>query len=176
MGEKPDNSDSLFTLPVVLGVIVVLGGVAALAVSGLFVYRAHLVSLQTQRMQAQLQSERDLAEHSRAERERAGEESTELEQSDGGQADTALPAEDLVAANTALFERGRTRATSLGDSESRLLKPGQRLQAQRPIHWDQAEIVDILEDQRVKIRWLSGEPGESIIAAELVRSDIPTTQ
>ena len=52
------------------------------------------------------------------------------------------------------------------------LKPGIQLEVQRPAHWDKAEIIDILEDHKIKVRWLSGEPGEAIIATELVRGDV----
>ena len=161
MGEKPNNPDSLFTLPVVLGVIVVLGGIAATVVSGLFVYRAHAVNVETQRMQASLHAE--LA--SEALEQRVG------QQNDAGAtADEApqLPAPSLAPQAVADDESTGITVTTL--------KPGVRLQAQRPAHWDQAEIVDILEDHKIKVRWLSGEPGEDVIAAELVRSEVPPTQ
>ena len=58
MGEKIEHPDSILTLPVVVGVLVVLGAVAALAVSGLFVYRAHRVNVETERIHATLQAER----------------------------------------------------------------------------------------------------------------------
>jgi hypothetical protein len=165
MGKTSDSTDSLLTLPVVLGVLVVIGGIAATVVSGLFVYRAHSVHVQTRRLQERLLADRqeNLArlEQERSDLEIAADEAPHL---------TSLPQvpdEDSqeVTSATAL-DQGMTVTA---------LKPGIRLQAQRPAHWDQAEIIDILEDHKVKVRWLSGEPGEAIIAAELVRAE-PATQ
>ena len=158
MGERLDNPDSLLTLPVVVGVLVVFGGIAALAVSGLFVYRAHRVNVETERMQASIQAERNEERVNR--RFSKGGTTTLLEAAqleDRWAGANEVPVSDLSAAASAL-------------------KPGIRLHAQRPAHWDQAEIVDILEGQKIKVRWLSGAPGEDVIAAELVRAEDPTPQ
>ncbi len=150
MGEKPDDSGSLVTLPVVLGVIVVIGGITALAVSGLLVYRAHAVKVETAQMQADLQAERDRAAQD------AQLSQPELE--DDALADD-LPS-DMQAPSDSHF---------LTTSIDPALKPGAHLHAQRPAHWDDVEVIDVLEDNRIKVRWLSGEPGEDVIASELVR-------
>ena len=161
MDEKPANPDSLLTLPVVMGVVVVVGGVAALLVSGLFVYRAHAVNAETERIQASLE----------ADREPESSVVIEAEQKDAPPASAAdtQPTRPLVVVNN-------VAASASSEAGESTLKPGVRLQAQRPAHWDQAEIIDILEGQKIKIRWLSGEPGEDVIAAELVRGDDPPTQ
>ncbi len=152
MGEKPDVSGSLVTLPVVLGVIVVIGGISALAVSGLFVYRAHRVKVETAEMQASLQAERDRVAHD------------------------SQPPQSALADNASA---GAPPSAALPPSTSDILtsaldpavKPGARLHAQRPAHWDEAEVIDVLADNRVKVRWLSGAPGEDVIASESVRGE-----
>ncbi len=157
MGEKLD-AGALITLPLVLGVIVVMGGIAALAVSGLFVYRAHVAKLETVRMQEDLRqaSRENLADQQQPVSATQGSETAFSESSMSGKRD--LPGEHLL--------------TSAIDPT---LKPGARLHAQRPAHWDEIEVIDVLEDNRVKVRWLSGEPGEDVIASDLVRGGTPRT-
>ncbi len=161
MGKKPANSDSLLTLPVVMGVVVVVGGIAALLVSGLFVFRAHAVNAETERIQASLHANRFQDPSASSERER------EVE-----------PASSTVAEQLSDPEAVLNNVTASATSDAResTLKPGVRLQVQRPAHWDQAEIIDILEDQKIKVRWLSGEPGEDVITTELVRGDTRPTR
>lgn len=161
MGKRKDNPDSLLTLPVVLGVIVVLGGIAATIVSGLFVWRAHTVNAETQRMQALLQAERD---------------EEELEPIAREQEEVELPADEAPHLTSLPPDIPESSDTNSEGYTVTTLKPGVRLRAQRPAHWDQVEIIDILEDHKIKVRWLSGEPGEDIIAAELVSGDNPPTQ
>ncbi len=156
MGAKPNNPDSLFTLPVVIGVIVVLGGITALVVSGLFVYRAQTVNAQTERIKATLQAER--------EREVANQVKMAREPGIGPVIADAHPGRTVA-------EQGPTATSSSPNDAKSTLKPGIRLRAQRPAHWDQVEVIDVLEDERVKVRWLSGEPGEAVIAADLVRGE-----
>ena len=163
MGEKSANPDSLLTLPVVLGVIVVIGGIAALLASGLFVFRARAFHAEAQRIQASL-----------AEREQAGQEQIRQLQEEAEQAE-AMAAEIAPQLPPALEIRDLSEA-KLTSITVTTLKPGIRLQAQRPAHWDEAEIVDILADQKIKIRWLSGEPGEDVIATDLVRNDVSLAQ
>lgn len=158
MGERVDNPDSLLTLPVVVGVLVVFGGIAALAVSGLFVYRAHRVNVETERMQASIQAER---EHEALK--------PTVQDSQIDDIAEAVQPEDLWASADEVSVSDLSAPASA-------LKPGIRLHAQRPAHWDQAEIVDILEGKMIKVRWLSGAPGEDVIAAELVRAEDPTPQ
>jgi hypothetical protein len=40
---------------------------------------------------------------------------------------------------------------------------GEKLKAERPRIVDDAEIVEVLEDGQVRIRWLSGQPGEEVL-------------
>ena len=161
MGEKPIQSDSLFSLPVVVGVLVVVGGVAATLISGLFVYRAHRVNAETQRLQAKLQEARE----SEGRERRARQQELTQETADEAPHLTNVPTPEQAESGL------EDESTSEGITVT-TLKPGIQLEAQRPAHWDKAEIVDILEDHKVKVRWLSGEPGESIIATELVRGDV----
>ncbi len=158
MGAKSNNPDSLFTLPVAIGVIVVLGAIAALVMSGLFVYRAHAVNAQTERIKAQLEAER------------AREAATRDKMAEGQGSE--LPPTSTSTSPSQMVPDGSepTAPTSVVTAKA-ALKPGIRLRAQRPAHWDQAEVIDVLEDERVKVRWLSGEPGEAVIAADLVRGE-----
>jgi len=162
MGAKTDNTDTLLTLPVVLGVLVVAGGVAALMVSGFFVYRAHRVNVETQRMQESLQATLEQDEVGVVEEEPTWPVSS-----------SRLPGPGLESGDAALEDVDVADWPATG---AEVLKPGVRLEAQRPIHWDEAEIIDILEGHKIKVRWLSGEPGEDVIAAELVRNSEPATQ
>ncbi len=156
MGEKTDDLDALVTLPVVLGVVVVIGGLAALAVSGVFVYRAHAVRAEAERLQAVVQTERD----------RAAEETPSEDAAASGHAEEDPSSIDTFASeDTELLTKTSVTA----------FKPGARLQAQRPAHWDNAEVIDIMEDSRIKVRWLSGEPGEDVIASEFLRGEEPPT-
>jgi hypothetical protein len=165
MGEKPNNPDTLLTLPVVLGVIVVVGGIAALFVSGLFVYRAHAVSVETRRIQAKLEAEREQEALEEQQRQELAAQQTWAESA----IDTSVPEARLLTSQKPV----ELEPIGTGQWD---LRPGVRLRAQRPVHWDQAEIIDILEGEKIKVRWLSGEPGEAVIAAELVRADDPPTQ
>jgi hypothetical protein len=169
MNEQPHAPDTLLTLPVIVGVTVVLGGLSALVVSGFFVYRAHRVNAETERLQSHLQAvlraEQEPAEH--AEATAAGEESFKAEgvrpmAADGGLGSPAGPSDG-------------ESAELLETDPAAVLRPGARLQVRRPAHWDQAEIIDVLENQKIRVRWLSGQPGEDVIATELVLGEIPPT-
>jgi hypothetical protein len=160
--KKLAHPESLLTLPLVLGVLVVIGGVSALVISGLFVFQAHRVNVETHRIQAALQAERDETEAA----ERSDEATVEARWEE--------IADQPPELNALLVSHDAEDAVPVGEPVT-ALKPGVRLQAQRPAHWDQAEIIDILEDSKIKVRWLSGEPGEAVIAAELVRSDLAPT-
>jgi hypothetical protein len=47
---------------------------------------------------------------------------------------------------------------------------GVKLKAERPQVVDDVEIVEVMEGGKVKIRWLSGQPGEEVIPLDRLRS------
>ena len=156
MGETPREDGSLVTLPLVLGVVVVVGAIAALAVSSLFVYRAQAARAETGRLQALIQAQSAPSEQES--------EAFEDVATTGARPDDFAVSQPIEPASSA--STGETRVA---------LKPGVRLRAQRPAHWDEVEILDILEGSKIKVRWLSGAPGEDVIASDLVRSQVPPT-
>jgi type II secretory pathway pseudopilin PulG len=153
MGEKTVEIRSLITLPVALGVIVIVGGVSALFVSGLLVYQARSAKAEAVRLQAVLQASREAAMAS----EKANQQFVS----------------DTRPSWTTAQLNGQDGFPL--DSIDSPLKPGTRVRAQRPAHWDDVEIIDVLENSKIKVRWLSGTPGEAVIASDLVRSDQPPT-
>ena len=160
MGQKPLEKEhsSVLTLPLVVGIVVVVGAIAALAISGVLVYQARAAKTDAERLRAMLAAQQErVAAEERAEKDAAAAEH---------------PQPTAFAPPGA--EAPPTSSPTTTDQPSGL-KPGIRLQAQRPVHWDTAEVVDILEDSKVKVRWLSGEPGEDVIASELVRGEEPPT-
>lgn len=174
MSKETDNPESIFTLPVVVGVIIVLGGIGALVVSGLFVHRAHTVNAETHRLQASLEADREQEQQAASVDPPSEAPSDSLDAA----SDSLDAASEPPMLLTSLDGATATGAADAEDSDAAgitvsTLKPGVRLHAQRPAHWDQVEIIDILEDHKIKVRWLSGEPGEDVIAADLVRSDAP---
>jgi hypothetical protein len=158
MGEQPRADSSLVVLSAVLGVVVVIGAVGILAVAGLFMYRSRAAAAEKMRVQAmrelqKMQLELESSEQ-RSDQENSHDQAEEsdpsADQADQPLVDDALPPE-----------------------RPRSVKPGAVLQAQRPVHWDDVEVIDVLDDSKVKVRWLSGEPGEDVIALELVRLEEP---
>lgn len=154
MNKNIGVSDSILTLPVVVGVLVVVGGIAALGVSGLFVWRAQAVKAETQRLQALLEAKQAAQLHQQLKiiKETAPSQLFMRSARDLASSAKGLSANDIIEATEEL-------------------KPGVRLQAARRVQWDQAEIVELLENEKIKVRWLSGEPGEDVIASDLVRAD-----
>jgi molybdopterin-biosynthesis enzyme MoeA-like protein len=130
-------------LAVIAGfVVMVMIGVVVLG--GVWFLRASTYESQIQRQRTMADQQRELAE--------------QLRQTTLDESQVLEDLNQLQRANEKAVKRWRAE-----------MEVGEKLKAERPRIVDDVEIVEVLENGQVRIRWLSGQPGEEVLLLDRLR-------
>ncbi len=144
MGQPQRNSRAPLAIALtVIAGFVVMVMIGVVVLGGVWFVRASAYESQIQRERTMAEEQRELAE--------------QLRQSipDGFE-----DLEQVQRANQQAVEQWRAEI-------------GKKLKAERPRIVDDAEIVEVLEDGQVRVRWLSGQPGEEVLPLDRLRLEAP---
>lgn len=144
MGQPQRNSRAPLAIALtVIAGFVVMVMIGVVVLGGVWFVRASTYESQIQRERTMAEEQRELAE--------------QLRQSipDGFE-----ELEQVQRANQQAVEQWRAEI-------------GKKLKAERPRIVDDAEIVEVLEDGQVRVRWLSGQPGEEVLPRDRLRLEAP---
>jgi len=144
MGQPQRNSRAPLAIALtVIAGFVVMVMIGVVVLGGVWFVRASAYESQIQRERTMAEEQRELAE--------------QLRQSipDGFE-----DLEQVQRANQQAVEQWRAEI-------------GKKLKAERPRIVDDAEIVEVLEDGQVRVRWLSGQPGEEVLPRDRLRLEAP---